>query len=87
MASTDFVFVLRSGDRIVFAEAKDNLATSDTLGDGVSTGLPSPALSVPIALLLVTFRLVVGVLPRLGNNVAQPKGCRFGETCEVKLSA
>ena len=69
---------------IVLAEVSESLATNDALGSGGSASNPTTCLPhcprLPLDLLPT-----LGVLPRLGSNSAQPKGCLVGETCVVEL--
>ena len=83
VASTDFILVFFSGVRTALADAKDNLATKEAFGVGDSTMLNEPM--VDLLVFIVFCFLPLGVLPRLGNSVAQPTGCLVGETCVVEL--
>ena len=83
--STDLVFEFFSGDNTDLADAKDSLATSEALGCG---GWPEDSgTRLAVVVCLLTLEVFVGVLPRLGNIVAQPKGCFVGETCVEELLA
>ena len=71
---------------IVLAEASESRATREAFGSGGSTSVPTATAVLPkLLLLLVVLVRTLGVLPRLGSNSAQPKGCLVGDTCVVEL--
>ena len=69
---------------MVLAEASESLATKDALGSGGAA--PNPTICLPhCPLARLDLLCTLGVLPRLGSNSVQPKGCLVGETCVVEL--
>ena len=69
---------------MVLAEVSESLATKDTFGSGGAA--PNPTICLPhCPLARLDLLCTLGVLPRLGSNSAQPKGCLVGETCVAEL--
>ena len=78
------MLVFLSDVSIVLAEASESLATKEAFGSVGSVSVPTAALTT-LLLLLIALDWTLGVLPRLGSNSAQPKGCLVGDTCAVEL--
>ena len=69
---------------MVLAEVSESRATKEAFGSGGAASVPRICpFHFPLLFLVLLWTL--GVLPRLGSNSAQPKGCLVGETCVVEL--